>query len=149
MPGSHADAVVLRRRRHARATPRPTASARRLVRVRPVAQHDTTIADPEPERDRGRSCPTGSGSRRPAGTALAYETAPLAERRDASIGNSSVDLWLKSTAPDTDIQVTITEVRPDGKEMYVQNGWLRASDRALSPDATDAAPDASAHRRTP
>ncbi len=56
------------------------------------------------------------------------------------IGNASVDLWLKSTAPDTDIQVTITEVRPDGKETYVQNGWLRASNRALSSDATELRP---------
>jgi putative CocE/NonD family hydrolase len=69
------------------------------------------------------------------GTALAYETAPL--RGDVTvIGNSSVDLWLKSTAADTDLQVTITEVRPDGHEVYVQNGWLRASDRALAPGAT-------------
>jgi predicted acyl esterase len=27
--------------------------------------------------------------------------------------------------------VTISEVRPDGKETYVQSGWLRASQRAL------------------
>ena len=26
---------------------------------------------------------------------------------------------------DTDLQVTLTEVRPDGKETYVQSGWLR------------------------
>ena len=41
-----------------------------------------------------------------------------------------------STADDADLQVTITEVRPDGQEMYVQSGWLRASERALSPRAT-------------
>jgi predicted acyl esterase len=69
------------------------------------------------------------------GTALAYSTPPLAHDV-AVIGNASVDLWLKSTAPDTDVQVTITEVRPDGTEMYVQNGWLRASMRKLAPDAT-------------
>jgi uncharacterized protein len=74
-----------------------------------------------------------------AGTALAYETAPL-DHDVTVIGNASVDLWLKSTAPDTDIQVTITEVRPDGKETYVQSGWLRASDRALAADATELRP---------
>jgi hypothetical protein len=74
-----------------------------------------------------------------AGTALSYETTPLVN--DVTmIGNAGVDLWLKSTAPDTDIQITITEVRPDGKEFFVQNGWLRASDRALSPDATELRP---------
>jgi predicted acyl esterase len=73
------------------------------------------------------------------GTAVAYETAPLTADTTV-IGNASVDLWMKSTAPDTDVQVTITEIRPDGKEMFVQNGWLRASARALAPDATELRP---------
>jgi predicted acyl esterase len=65
------------------------------------------------------------------GTGLAYKTLPLTE--DVTIaGPSSVDLWLRSTAKDTDIQVTLSEIRPDdGKEYYVQNGWLRASHRKL------------------
>jgi predicted acyl esterase len=46
-------------------------------------------------------------------------------------GSGSVDLWVKASAPDVDLQVTISEVRPDGKEIYVQSGWLRASQRAL------------------
>jgi predicted acyl esterase len=64
------------------------------------------------------------------GTAVAYATPPLIE--DTTIaGPSSIDLWLASSAPDTDIQVTLTEIRPDGLEYYVQNGWLRASHRKL------------------
>jgi uncharacterized protein len=74
-----------------------------------------------------------------AGTALAYET-PALDHNVVVIGNASVDLWLQSTAPDTDIQVTITEVRPDGNEMFVQNGWLRASARKTAPDATELRP---------
>jgi hypothetical protein len=31
--------------------------------------------------------------------------------------------------PDVDLQATVTEVRPDGIETYVQSGWLRASRR--------------------
>ncbi len=50
------------------------------------------------------------------------------------IGPASLDLWLESTAEDTDLQVTISEVRPDGQEMYVQSGFLRASSRALDDD---------------
>jgi uncharacterized protein len=46
-------------------------------------------------------------------------------------GTSSLDVYLKSSAKDTDLQVTLTEVRPDGNETYVQNGWLRASHRKL------------------
>jgi len=64
------------------------------------------------------------------GTAVAYATAPLAG--DVTIvGPGSVDLWIRSTADDTDLQVTLTEIRPDGLETYVQNGWLRASHRKL------------------
>jgi hypothetical protein len=64
------------------------------------------------------------------GTAVAYVTQPLAG--DTTIvGPSSVEVALRSSAPDTDIQVTLSEVRPDGQEMYVQSGWLRASHRKL------------------
>jgi uncharacterized protein len=64
------------------------------------------------------------------GTGVAYATPPL-DQDVTIVGPSSVDLWLRSSAPDTDIQVTLSEVRPDGQEMYVQNGWLRASHRRL------------------
>ena len=47
------------------------------------------------------------------------------------VGTGSVDLWLRSSATDTDLQVTLSEIRPDGLEYYVQNGWLRASHRKL------------------
>ena len=46
-------------------------------------------------------------------------------------GPASLDLYLKSSALDTDLQATISEVRPDGKETYIQTGWLRASMRKL------------------
>jgi predicted acyl esterase len=65
-----------------------------------------------------------------AGTGVAYATPPL-DQDVVIVGPSSVDLWLRSSAPDTDIQVTLSEIRPDGQEMYVQNGWLRASHRRL------------------
>lgn len=61
-------------------------------------------------------------------TAVGYVTPPL-EDDVTIVGPSSVDLWLRSNAEDTDIQVTLSEVRPDGLEAYVQSGWLRASHR--------------------
>lgn len=64
------------------------------------------------------------------GTVVAYETDPL-EQTMVMIGSGSVDLWIQSTADDTDIEVTLSEVRPDNKEVYIQNGWARASFRAL------------------
>lgn len=45
------------------------------------------------------------------------------------VGSGLVELWVETTAEDTDIQVDLMEVRPDGQEMYVQSGWLRASHR--------------------
>lgn len=64
------------------------------------------------------------------GKAVAYVTPPLAHD-EVLVGTGSLDIWLKSNAPDTDLQVTVSEVEPDGKEEYVQDGWLRASFRAL------------------
>ena len=64
------------------------------------------------------------------GKGLGFTSAPLA--KDMVIaGGSSVKVMLKSSAPDTDLQVTLSEVRPDGNETYVQTGWLRASHRKL------------------
>ena len=74
------------------------------------------------------------------GTSAAYTSQPLAQDTTV-LGAGSLDLWLASTAPDTDLQVTLTEVRPDGQEEYVQAGWLRASHRKLrGPDAEHADP---------
>ena len=41
--------------------------------------------------------------------------------------------WIRASVPDLDLQVTVSEVRPDGKETYVQSGWLRTSLRKLDP----------------
>jgi predicted acyl esterase len=56
------------------------------------------------------------------------------------IGSGSVDLWLNSTEADADLEVNLTEIRPDGLEVLVQSGWLRASHRKLRDDATELRP---------
>jgi uncharacterized protein len=66
-------------------------------------------------------------------TVATWTTPPLSEDTVLA-GSASVDLWLDSTATDTDLEVLVTEVRPDGQEMYVQTGWLRASHRAEDPE---------------
>jgi predicted acyl esterase len=68
----------------------------------------------------------------PAGTAAGYLTAPLSADTTV-IGAGAVDLWIQASVPDVDLQVTVSEVRPDGNETFVQNGWLRSSLRALDP----------------
>jgi hypothetical protein len=59
-------------------------------------------------------------------TGAGFLTAPLASNLTV-VGPASLNLWLKSTANDTDLQVTISEVRPSGQEIYVTSGFLRAS----------------------
>jgi uncharacterized protein len=67
----------------------------------------------------------------PADSAVSYVSAPLASDTTA-IGGGAVNLWVKSSTPDVDLQATISEVRPDGNETFVQNGWIRASERKLA-----------------
>ncbi|MBK4992426.1 CocE/NonD family hydrolase [Pseudomonas sp. S37] len=62
---------------------------------------------------------------------LAYTSEPL--KRDlVTYGPASADIWLATPmGPDMDVQVTITQLLPDGQEVYVQRGWLRMSARKL------------------
>lgn len=64
------------------------------------------------------------------GKAVAWESAPLSEDM-VVVGGGAVNIWLQSSEPDTDLQATVSEIRPDGQEVFVQNGWLRASYRKL------------------
>ena len=75
----------------------------------------------------------------PDGTGVGFVTAPFTTTTVVA-GAGSLDLWIKSMSTDTDLEATISEVRPDGTEIYVQSGWLRASQRALAATATDLRP---------
>jgi predicted acyl esterase len=72
----------------------------------------------------------------PANSAVSYVSAPLTANTTV-VGGGSVSLWVRSSTPDVDLQATISEVRPDGKESFVQNGYLRASERKLSTDSNN------------
>jgi predicted acyl esterase len=69
-------------------------------------------------------------SQNAAGTALSYLTKPLGATTTV-IGAGAVHAWIRSSKPNADLQVTISEVRPDGKETFVQGGWLRGNERKL------------------
>ena len=73
----------------------------------------------------------------PPGTSLSW-TGPTLTQDLTLLGSASLDLWLSSTAPDTDLQVTLSEVRADGQEMYLQKGWLKVSQRRLDPKQSTA-----------
>jgi predicted acyl esterase len=66
----------------------------------------------------------------PAGSALSYVT-PALSNNTTVIGAGAVQAWVRSSTPNVDLQVTISEVRPDGNETFVQGGWLRANERKL------------------
>ena len=74
--------------------------------------------------------PPYAWSQNPPGTALSYVTEPLAANT-AVVGGGALEAWIRSTSRDVDLQATVSEVRPDGLETFVQSGWLRASARKL------------------
>jgi len=83
----------------------------------------------------------------PAGTALSYTSGPLAANTTI-VGPGALYSFIQSSASDVDLQVTVTELRPDGKETFVQSGWLRASLRKLDArKSTELQPVLSLRRR--
>jgi uncharacterized protein len=66
----------------------------------------------------------------PTGSAASYLTGPLGANTTV-VGAGAVHVWVRSSKPDVDLQATISEVRPDGKETFVQGGWVRANERKL------------------
>jgi hypothetical protein len=72
----------------------------------------------------------------PAGTAVSYVSPPMT-KDTAVVGSGALYLWVRSSTPDVDLQATISEVRPDGNETFVQNGYIRTSWRKLSTDSNN------------
>ncbi|MBI3118735.1 MAG: CocE/NonD family hydrolase, partial [Candidatus Hydrogenedentes bacterium] len=82
----------------------------------------------EPVNDTEAVPPGDWSDRPPQGTFAEFTSSPLAQDT-VLLGPASADLYIASTAVDTDFEVTLSEVRPDGYETFVQQGWLRASHR--------------------
>ncbi len=75
----------------------------------------------------------------PDGAAAVFVSEPLTEDLVLA-GSASADLWVSTDAGEADLGVTLSEVRPDGSETYIQSGQLRASQRALAEGSTDLLP---------
>jgi putative CocE/NonD family hydrolase len=144
--GSNADPAwsIKRNSLHLKVKPRSfyLRKAGKMTRGRPGAGGGSdSYAYPRPAPDVTEPGPTEMGrsagqltwkGQVPPGGSVAYTSPPM--KRDMVVaGPASLDLWLSSTAANTDLQATVTEVRPDGQETYVQRGWLRASHRKLDP----------------
>lgn len=116
------------RMRRAASKERPGPARERSYRADPEALPETTYSGPG--SGIWAAHPDYDWRQIPAGTGLGWVTAPL--RKDVvAIGTGSVDLWVRTAALDTDLEVTLSEVRPSGTEVYVQSGWLRTSHRRL------------------
>jgi predicted acyl esterase len=76
----------------------------------------------------------------PDGSAAIFVSEPLADDF-VWLGDAAANLWVRSDAELADLSVTVSEVRPDGSEMYIQSGFLRTELRTPGPDATTTDPD--------
>jgi len=94
-----------------------------------------------------QALPNYQWQQRPKGTAVSYLTAPLTADTTV-LGAGYVKLRVRSSKPSVDLQATVTEVRPDGKETFVQSGWLRGNERKLDREkSTPLAPVLSLRKR--
>ena len=48
--------------------------------------------------------------------------------------------WIRSSYQEADLGVTLSEVRPDGSETYIQSGVLRGTHRRTTPESTPLLP---------
>jgi predicted acyl esterase len=72
----------------------------------------------------------------PSENGIAFQT-PVFSQDTTIVGDASLNLMLKSTAAVTDLQATVTEVRPgQSQEEYITSGFLRSSNRTLSSAST-------------
>ncbi len=93
----------------------------------PAARPATTLPG-DGDADAWKAQPPYDWKPLASGKGVGFATAPLTQ--DVVIaGDARLDLRISASAGDTDLQVTLSEIRPDGAETYIQNGWLRASHR--------------------
>ncbi len=122
-------------------TSRPAARSRTRPRADTAADAFTWDAHARPLTDFSGDTGAGAGglwtatpnyqwTQDPDRSAVSYVTAPLSADA-AVVGAGRVDVWVRSSTPNVDLQATISEVRPDGKETFVQNGWVRGNMRKL------------------
>ncbi|HTO69780.1 MAG TPA: CocE/NonD family hydrolase [Myxococcota bacterium] len=107
-----------------------------------AAAADEWRADPESRtgtssRWRGLTVPTWTeyGDRADADQHnLVYDSAALEADLEVT-GHPVLHLWLRADGPDAAVFAYLEDVDPKGRVGYATEGWLRARDRKLGPDA--------------
>lgn len=107
-------------------------------RVDPSLARLVTLADVA-DNDPFHTDVTYDWRQEPADAAAVYVSEPLSADQ-VLIGSASADLWVRSSAPEADLGVTLSEVRPDGSETYIQSGVLRGSHRRPAKGSTPLLP---------
>lgn len=72
----------------------------------------------------------------PGGSSVSYLTEPFTNTEIAA-GPGYADLWMRTEVDSANVQVAITEVRPDGVEHLVQLGFLNLEHRAFEETSGD------------
>jgi uncharacterized protein len=113
----------------------------------PLARPPTDFTGDTGSGDLWTANPSYDWTQSPKGRALSYVSSALGTDA-AVIGAGALQAWIRSSAPSVDLQVTVSEVRPDGKETFVQNGWLRTSARKLNPKTSTPLEPLPSYRRS-
>jgi predicted acyl esterase len=129
VPGTEARSWFVSRKGELRAKP-PQTAARRSFKADPRSTEPTNFTGDTGAGNLWTKAPTYHWEEHLPGTALSWLTGPLGDDTTV-LGAGAVRLWVRSAKPDVDLQATISEVRPDGREAFVQGGWVRASMRKL------------------
>lgn len=114
------------------ATPPTASNAASSFTLMPAQGQVNVLA---PGGDVWDKLPTYDWKQAQPGESVIFESEAFSEAF-VLLGTASVDLWLNSPVDDADLEVTLSEVRPDGQEIYMQSGWLRAGYRKPGPTAT-------------
>ncbi|MGI9578430.1 MAG: CocE/NonD family hydrolase [Microthrixaceae bacterium] len=106
-----------------------------------------TVTLPGGSGDAFKALPDYEWNQEPEGSAAVFVSEPLTDDLTLA-GSASADLFIRSSVSEADIGVTLSEVRPDGQEVYIQSGVLRGKHRGLGEDATELWPDHPAYEGT-
>ena len=110
-------------------SPRPAADGFRWTpKARPLTNFTGNTSSGE--NGLWTATPSYKWEQPPSGSGVSYLSEPLAEDTTV-IGFGAVHAWVRSSKKNADFQATITEVRPDGNEVFVQGGWVRGDLRRL------------------
>ncbi len=112
----------------------------------PSGKDDTTL-EAEKQEDAWVTEPPYVWEPPAEGNGVSYVSEEFTEPT-AMAGHASADIWISSAADDVDLEVQLSEVRPDGTEVYITAGWLRASHRALDEEASTELRPVHTHRES-